>query len=170
MSHNQSFDKVKLGDETRELGEKGQKILDHGAKLERDKAILEAKIEEIQCSRLSEESQKLLISAIDAQIAEIQKQYEREVTWKMEDVQRDLEACTEDMQEAADDLGKEEANIREVRMEASEADTAAAADAAAAEKREFENMKLENVKKMELLLEQKNRQQRNILQKRLRGR
>ena len=170
MSHNQSFDKVKLGEESRNIEKNAEQILERGAQLEHEKAILVAKIEEIQCSRLSEESQRILISEIDAVIADIQKQYEREVTWKMEDVQRDLEACTENMQEAADDLEKEETTIREIHMEASETDTSAAADAAAAEKREFEDMKRENVNKMELLLEQKNRQQRNILARRLRGR
>lgn len=170
LGRNKSLDGTILKKESGDQVEEGTKLHELGAKFETDKAKLEDEIDKVQNSKISEADKRKLIAQLNAAIEALQEQYDRDVTEEEERVQEELMEQIESMQEAADELERQAADLRGIKMEAAATDASAAADAADAQKQEFEQMKAEYVEKLNLQIEQAAIQQRNIRARRLSGR
>lgn len=148
----------------------GTRLHELGEKFVSDKAKIEAEIEKVENSGISEQDKKKLIDQLESALSYLQDQYDLEVTEERERLQQELESQILDMQDAADEMEKQADSLREVHMEAASVDTSAAADAADEKKEEFENMKREYAEKLKLQMEQAEMQQRNIRNRRITGR
>lgn len=170
LSRNKSLDGTILRKESGDQVQEGDKLHELGTKFESDKGKLEAEIEKVQNSKISDADKRKLIAQLDNAIVALQEQYERDVTEEEQRIQEELMGQIESMQEAADELEHQATDLRAVKMEAAATDAAAAADAAEDQKRAFEEMKKEYVDKLNLQMEQAAIQQRNIRNRRLSGR
>ena len=170
LSRNKSLDGTILKKESGDQVDEGTKLHELGVKFESDKAKLEDEIDKVQNSKISETDKRKLIAQLNAAIEALQEQYDRDVTEEEERVQEELMGQIDSMQEAADELERQAADLRSIKMEAAATDASAAVDAADAQKQAFEQMKAEYVEKLNLQIEQAAIQQRNIRNRRLSGR
>lgn len=148
----------------------GTRLHELGEKFVSDKEKIEAEIEKVENSGISEQDKKKLIDQLENALSCLQDQYDLEVTEERERLKQELEYQILDMQDAADEMEKQADSLRDVHMEAASVDTSAAADAADEKKEEFENMKREYAEKLKLQMEQAEMQQRNIRNRRITGR
>ena len=170
LGRNRNFDSTILKKESGDQVQEGDRLHELGTKFESDKYKLEDEIEKVKSSKISSADKQKLVAQLEGAIIMLQDQYDREVTEEEERQQQELMDQIESMQEAADELEHEAADLRAIKMDAAATDTAAAADAADDQKRAFEEMKKEYTEKLNLQMQQAEIQRRNIRNRRLSGR
>lgn len=170
LSRNRSLDSTILKKESGDKVQEGDRLHELGSKFETDKGKLEDEIEKVKNSKISDADKRKLVAQLEGAIVALQEQYDREVAEEEERQQQELMGQIESMQEAADELERQSADLRALKMEAASTDAAAAADAADEQKRAFEEMKKEYVDKLNLQMQQAEIQRRNIRNRRLSGR
>lgn len=170
LGRNKSLDSTILKKESGDQVQEGDRLHELGAKFEADKGKLEEQIDKVKSSKISKADKQRLVTQLEAAITMLQEQYDREVTEEEERQQQELMEQIESMQEAADELDHEAADLRAIKMDAAATDAAAAADAADEQKRAFEEMKKEYTEKLNLQMQQAEIQRRNIRNRRLSGR
>lgn len=170
LGRNKSLDSTILKKESGDQVQEGDRLHELGTKFESDKGKLENEIEKVKNSKISEADKRKLVAQLEGAIVALQEQYDREVTEEEERQQQELMGQIDAMQEAADELERQSADLRALKMEAASTDAAAAADAADDQKRAFEEMKKEYVDKLNLQMQQAEIQRRNIRNRRLSGR
>lgn len=137
-----------------------------GEKFNSDKQKLEAEIEKVEQSNIKPSDKSQLILILNAAIEELKTQYDREVSAEEEKLKKSMLEQTENMQNAADELNKQAASLRSVRMDAASTDASVAADAADSKKQAIEQMKTEYLEQLNLRIQAAKIQQRNILNRR----
>lgn len=134
-----------------------------GEKFEMDKGTLEARIKKIQGINVPEEQKAGLISEIQAKIAELQQQYERDVVEERQRIEEEMESITDQIEEAATELDDEAAEFNSMRLEgATDVDVSSAGNAIAEESRRLREQKEEAQRKMDALNQALETQRNNI--------
>ena len=170
LGRNKNLDSTILRKESGDQVQEGDRLHELGAKFEADKEKLEAEIDKVKTSKISDADKQKLVAQLESAITALQEQYDREVTEEEERQQEELMEQIESMQEAADEMERQAADLRAVKMDAAATDAATAADEADERKRAFEEMKKEYTDKLNLQMQQAEIQRRNIRNRKLSGR
>ena len=148
----------------------GEKLKEIGKQFVRDKENLEAALDRVENARLSDADKQKMKAELNLAIERIQEQYERDVEEEEKRLEVEFLKQREVMQENADELERQAADLRSIKVEVSETDATDAADAAVEKQREFEEMMADAGKKLDLQIQQMNMIQRNMRARRLSGR
>ena len=112
---------------------------------------------------MPEEQKAGLISEIQAKIAELQQQYERDVVEERQRIEEEMESITDQIAEAATELDDEAAEFNSMRLEgATDVDVSSAGNAIAEESRRLREQKEEAQRKMDALNQALETQRNNI--------
>lgn len=134
-----------------------------GEEFLRDKEVLEAKFAEVMGSDLSREHKIELLRSLKEIALQVQAEYERRVTEKQQELQEHDQEIIDYYQHIGNELERQAESLREVKMEASQADASKAADAADAEKTAVEQKREEYLEKLRQNVERLERQREQIL-------
>lgn len=160
------IDYTELDKETSEKVSEGDRLQKLGEKFESDKNKLEEEIDKVMAAKISRKDKAALLQELKAAIEKLQEQYDEDVAAEQARVQEEIQARTERMEEAVDELEQQADSLRGVNMDAAATDASSAADAAEAKKQEFEKMKSMYDEKLRMQMEQAEIQRNNIQSRR----
>ena len=119
-----------------------------------DKTALEDCIDRVNRSIISDADKADMIAELNKAIERKQEQYEKDVVVLEEKIKSDMDLQNELINEAVDELKREEDELRGLDMEVNGIDASAAADEADKKKQEFIRMQNETTEKYRLQQEQ----------------
>ncbi len=170
LSLNKSLDSTILKGEAQDKVNEGEKLDELGAKFVSDKEKLEAEIDKVEKSNISNADKSKLLDKLKNAIVSLKEQYDKDVSKENEKIQKKLQEKTDEMQEAEDEMQEQIDSLNDMEIEAADIDTSALINEAKDKKKDFEKIKTEYVKKLEAQINANELQRREILKERLRGR
>ena len=170
LKHGHELDYDELKRESDQQVQDGRKIGGLGAKYLSDKERLEAKIQDVQNSNLSENNKNKLIAELQSVITTLQDEYETEIVEEQDRIQENLQNEIQAMQEAMEELVRQAESLRNEKFDVGSTDISAAADTADSEKERLDTLKSEYTEQLKNQVEQAEIQRRNMRNKRFGGR
>lgn len=148
-----SIDSRMIDASRKEIVESDKRLHELGEKFERDKEKLEAQIDKIMNSKISQGDKRSLLQELRKGVEQLQEQYDNEVAQEKEKLQENLKETIGEIEEGIGELEAEEDDMRNIETEASDTDASAGAEAAAMTRQKFENLKSEADSNLEEMLE-----------------
>ena len=112
------LDSTNYGDKIDDgLGE-GGRLQELGNQFEAEKGGLEERLERIRAIELPEERKAPLIAEVQSMIAALQAQYDRDVAEAQENLETELDEVISQMENVAEDIDEQAADLQQMRMEA----------------------------------------------------
>lgn len=145
------------------------KLKELGEKFVSDKNKIEAEIDKIMNAKIKAEDKVALLKELREAVEKLQEQYDREVETEQERLQEEIQENIEGMNSAAEELQEKEDSLRNITMDAGTVDTSAAADETKKKREEFEKLRDDYTEKLESQMEQAERIQREMRNRRLSG-
>lgn len=167
---NKPLDGTIIRNEAEEKINEIQKLDDFGKKFEADKVRIENMLDQIEASDLESKERERQKRMLQQERERLKQKYESEIVEKQDELIEETKGDIEGLEEVANKLQEQENAIREIKSESGAMDTAAAADATAARKAEVQEHAREEAQKLQMRIEQKNIQMRNMRNNRLSGR